>query len=146
MTEGLGLLEEFSPHSYEQWKAAAEALLKGAPFDKVMLTPTEEGITLQPLYRREDLAGLSHLADFPGAGSLVRGRKASGFRKNPWLVSQELPYSLPGELNRVLLSDLKRGQTEINLLLDVASQDGQDADLAASGEVGACGLSVSSGR
>ena len=42
--------------SYEDWRKLVEAELKGAPFDKKMFTPTYEGITLKPIYRREDIA------------------------------------------------------------------------------------------
>ena len=41
----LHLSNEFPPHTYEQWKDAAVALLNGAPFEKLLLTPTYEGIT-----------------------------------------------------------------------------------------------------
>ena len=42
--------DEFEPTSYEAWKAEAESSLKGADFNKKLLTKTYEGITLQPIY------------------------------------------------------------------------------------------------
>ena len=50
------LLADFPPVSYGDWHRLVEAELKGAPFDKRMFTPTYEGITLKPIYRREDTA------------------------------------------------------------------------------------------
>ena len=41
--------------------------LRGADFDKVMRTKTYEGITLKPIYTREDLQGKPWLE--PRAGS-----------------------------------------------------------------------------
>jgi methylmalonyl-CoA mutase len=36
------LLTEFPEHTYEQWHAAAELLLKGAPFEKRLVSHTYE--------------------------------------------------------------------------------------------------------
>ncbi len=137
------LTEDFPPHTYEQWRAAAEALLKGAPFEKKMLTPLHEGITLQPIYRREDVMGLSHAGSLPGLGSRVRGRRASGYIATPWLISQELVCATPAEFNRVALHELENGQNELNIPLDEAVRSGRDPDHSCVGEVGRGGLSLS---
>ena len=68
---------EFSPSSHDQWKAAAEKLLKGAPFDKKMITRTYEGIDLQPIYSAETTK-LWGDAGVPGASPFRRGTKADG--------------------------------------------------------------------
>ncbi len=137
------LLEAFTVPTYEEWKRAAEKLLKGAPFEKKMLTRTPEGITLQPIYRREDAAakGLLNMPA-PGAGDYLRGTQPLGYRMEAWEMSQELPCSLPEEFNEVLLASLNRGQNAIHVLLDIASQNGVDPDSASDGEVGACGVSI----
>lgn len=136
------ILSEFEPHTYEQWREAAEALLKGRPFDKIMLTPTLEDITLRPIYRRQDLEGLPHLGQTPGFSDRVRSSQPEGYLSNGWAVSQELPYGLPEEFNKIALHDLMRGQTELNIPLDLATRAGEDPDSAAEGRVGACGLSL----
>ncbi|MBN1404449.1 MAG: acyl-CoA mutase large subunit family protein [Opitutales bacterium] len=140
----LNLLENFQPHTYEEWKAAAEALLKGRPFDKTLRSPTVEGITLEPIYRREDIAGLEIKRDLPGMGGRVRGAKADGFTDNAWEISQELALPTPEEFNKAILTDLARGQSEVNIPLDAASRAGIDADKASVGEVGVGGMSLSS--
>jgi methylmalonyl-CoA mutase len=87
----LNLLEEFKPHTYQEWRAAAQELLKDKPFDKAMKTPTNEGITLEAMYRREDIASLDIRRDLPGMGARVRGGDVDGFTANAWAISQELP-------------------------------------------------------
>lgn len=47
-------LAEFPAATADQWRQAAEALLKGAPFAKKMITRTAEGIELQPIYHFVD--------------------------------------------------------------------------------------------
>ena len=111
------LLSEFPGHTYKQWHAAAEALLKGAPFEKLLVSRTYEDITIQPIYRREDIANLEHRKHFPGSGSLVRGSHAEGFLKAGWEVSQELKASSPAELNGVIHEGLNGGQSELNIVV-----------------------------
>jgi methylmalonyl-CoA mutase len=109
------LLSEFPAHTYDQWHAAAEALLKGAPFEKLLVSKTYEDITIQPLYREDDIAGLAHRNELPGAASRVRGSRATGFLKAGWEVSQELKAHTPAGLNAQIHEGLKGGQTELNL-------------------------------
>jgi methylmalonyl-CoA mutase len=129
--DGPLLRDEFAGHSYEQWRAAAEKLLKGAPFDKKLKTPLDEGFTLDPIYRKEDIAGLTHLGQLPGQGSHVRGRTADGYLLQSWVVSQELPLSEPEAFNQAAREDLGRGQDEVNIVLSDVSGAGVDADKSA---------------
>jgi len=109
------LLSEFPEHTYEQWHAAAEALLKGAPFEKLLVSKTYEDITIQPIYRREDIANLEHRKHFPGSASLVRGSHAHGFLGAGWEVSQELRACKPEKLNSLIHEGLDGGQSELNI-------------------------------
>lgn len=136
------LLEAFAPATYEEWKSAAEALLKGAPFDKRMLTPTAEGITLQPIYRKEDLLRLDFADSLPGAEGYLRGTRAEGYRKDLWQVAQEIPLAEADAFNQALVADLQRGQNALNIVLDEASARGLDPALAEDGQCGRGGLSL----
>jgi methylmalonyl-CoA mutase len=140
------LLQDFPPATYADWRTAAEKLLKGAPFEKKLLTPLPEEITLQPIYNASDLPSDSSRHDLPGFGSRIRHGRAAGFRHQSWLVSQELPISLPDEFNAVAKHEASQGQTEIHLLLDAAGRAGLDPDNANPGDVGACGTSIASLR
>jgi len=136
-------LDEFPAATYEEWRHAAEESLKGAPFDKKLITSTPEGIKLQPIYRKEDLAALGLPEAWPGLPPFVRGSAAAGFKAKPWLIAQELPYGCPKKFNTALKGDLMRGQNSVAVLPDVATRHGLDPDEAACGEVGECGLSLS---
>jgi len=137
------LLAEFPPATYDDWRKLVEAELKGAPFDKKMFTPTYEGVTLKPIYRREDTAALPHVNSFPGFAPFVRGAKASGYVSVPWDVSQEIAYSSPTEFNQAARNYVTRGLTALNMVLDTATRQGQDPDWAKPEEVGSGGLSIS---
>ena len=130
--------DEFTIPTYGEWRAVAEATLAGAPFEKKLVTTTPEGIAIQPIYRREDLANVKHLGSAPGEKPFVRGTRAD----NHWEVAQEIPEGFPSLYNQALRSDLERGQTAVNITLDQATRHGVDPDSTKPGEAGLCGLSI----
>jgi methylmalonyl-CoA mutase len=138
------LLSEFPASTPAEWRKAAEALLKGAPFEKRLVTSTIEGITTQPIYGPGDVA--ADLDQVPGADRFVRGRRAAGYLGGGWAISQELPGATADAFNAVALSALQNGQTELNIVLDAASGSGLDPDLATPAQVGARGLSLAPER
>jgi methylmalonyl-CoA mutase len=136
------ILSDFPPVSYDDWRKVVEADLKGAPFDKKMLSSTYEGITLRPIYRREDAAELQHINSFPGFAPFVRGSTASGIVGKPWDISQELAFSSPTEFNHAARNSISRGLNALNIVLDKATRDGHDPDWAQPEDVGLGGLSI----
>jgi len=137
------LFKDFPLPSYDDWRAAAEATLKGAPFEKRLVGHTYEGIDLQPIYNAADIQGLPHLGSLPGQAPFVRDTSPLGDRLNSWAVAQELPHPLPAHFNAALQADLPRGQNAVNLPLDAATLAGLDADQAPTEMVGTGGVSIS---
>lgn len=118
------LLAEFSPNTFDEWAKEAEASLKGKPLDKLW-SKTYEGITLTPIYRKEDAEGLPHLENnFPGEFPYVRGTKAEGYKKEAWKIEQDINYTCPREYNVAVKYDLERGQDSVSLNIneDVVDQ------------------------
>lgn len=72
----------FSPVSAEEWKAKITADLKGADFDKKLVWRTNEGFSVQPFYRKEDIEGLATIGSLPGEFPYVRGTRDN----NDWLI------------------------------------------------------------
>lgn len=104
------------------WRKTVEAELKGAPFDKKLLTKTFEGITLKPLYTRADLAGreahLDALAKPAGEAPYLRGTRAAGYVSGGWEIAQEIAAANAEEFNTRLRADLMRGQNAAVLVAD----------------------------
>ena len=136
--------DEFPPTPYEEWRRAVDKAIKGASFEKRLITKTYEEIDLQPMYRQEDIANLPHLDSLPGFAPYLRGTTPLGYVASSWDVAQELPYGTPAALNEALRADLERGQNAVNLVLDAPTLAGVDADQAEAGAVGQGGLSISS--
>ena len=111
-------LDEFIPPTYEEWKAACEALLKGAPFEKKMYTKTYEGITFDPMYFRKDTEDILPKGSFPGMGDFLRGAKPNGYIQKPWGIAQACDETLPSENNELLKEEVKKGSTIYHIRLD----------------------------
>jgi methylmalonyl-CoA mutase len=141
-TAPLSLLE-FPATPYAEWRAAAEESLKGAPFEKKLITRTHEGIDLQPIYNASDLEALGLPENWPGLPPYTRGTKVAPDRFDPWMVAQELPYGEAAVFNEAARADLMRGQNALNILLDVATRRGLDPDQTDAWKVAHCGLSIS---
>lgn len=118
-------LDEFAAPSYDEWKAEAIASLKGADFDKKLLTKTYEGITLKPIYTKADFAGNEEV---PGQGDYLRGTDDGGYIANPWAIAQEVKACCPKKANEKLLHEIERGATAINLNLghDIKVESAED--------------------
>ncbi len=136
------LFDSFPPADQAAWRQAAEQTLKGAPFEKRLLTKTYEGLTLQPIYSAANTAALPHLGALPGLPPYVRGTSALGYLVRPWDVAQELPYPTAAAVNQAAREDLPRGLTSLHALLDQATLRGCDPDCAPAEQVGNGGASL----
>lgn len=136
------LLEMFNTVSYETWREAVQAEMKGVPIEKKLVVPTYEGIDLQPIYTQKDIAGLSAVSSLPGFAPFLRGRTTLGYAGAPWEISQEIAFPSTLEFNTAARNSLERGLTALNVVLDQATRNGNDPDWARPGEVGVGGLSL----
>lgn len=137
------LFAEFKPSTYEEWYEEAVKLLKGAPFEKKMFTKTPEGITLKPIYNKEDM---TFDVSLPGFDDYVRGTTCAGNKASAWKISQELCAGSPEEFNRKILDALNKGQTSVEIVLDAPSANAVDADNADAATVGRGGISISTAK
>ncbi len=107
--------DEFEPTSYEAWKAEAESSLKGADFNKKLLTKTYEGITLQPIYTQKDVDAINQVSSFPGGKDYLRGTDAAGYLANPWTIAQAVKSECPKDANAKILHELEKGANCVNV-------------------------------
>ncbi|MCE5231465.1 methylmalonyl-CoA mutase subunit beta [bacterium] len=128
---------DFPPVTPEAWRAQAEIDLKGAPFDKKLVTHTYEGITIQPLYTEADWPSASDPSGLPGIDPFTRGATALSTVRG-WDIRQEHALPWPADNNKAILQDLSRGATSIRLRFDDASRAGKyDSD-----ETGVGGVAI----
>ncbi len=101
--------DEFPVPSYETWKEEAVKSLKGAPFEKRLLTKTYEGITLEPIYTMEHARKTPRASEYPGQPYCVRGTQAAGYITKPWTIAQAGEGPLPEQANESIRRELDRG-------------------------------------
>ncbi len=107
---------------------------------------TVSGETVDPLHLPPDIDGayLDQLG-FPGQYPFTRGAQASMYRGKLWTMRQFAGFGTPEETNERYKFLLKHGQTGLSVAYDMPTLMGYDADDAlARGEVGRCGVAVSS--
>lgn len=103
----LPLASEFPAATREDWLKLVESVLKGAPFEKKLVSRTYDAIAIQPLYARAENA------------KRVAGRPDGA----PWSVLQRIDFRDPKEANRQALRDLENGATGLKLVFPGAIGD-----------------------
>ncbi len=105
---------------------------------------TLSGIPLEPVYTEEHRSRAAAL-EHPGEYPFTRGIHASGYRGKLWTMRMFAGFGTPEETNRRFHALLAAGQTGLSTAFDLPTLMGYDADdPMALGEVGRCGVSVSS--
>jgi methylmalonyl-CoA mutase len=96
----LPLASEFPAATREQWLKLVENVLKGAPFEKKLVSKTYDGIPIQPLYERAKDA------------KRIAGRPDG----EPWSVLQRIDFRDPKQANQQALRDLENGAAGLTLV------------------------------
>jgi methylmalonyl-CoA mutase N-terminal domain/subunit len=108
---------------------------------------TLSGVPIERLYTPADLANFEYsqaLGD-PGEYPYTRGIHPTMYRGKIWTMRQFSGFGSPEDTNRRLHYLLKQGQTGLSIAFDLPTLMGYDSDHPlAEGEVGKCGVAVSS--
>ncbi|MEM2975802.1 MAG: methylmalonyl-CoA mutase family protein [Candidatus Bathyarchaeia archaeon] len=102
---------------------------------------------IKRLYTPEDIQGLDYLRDlgFPGEYPFTRGVHATMYRGRLWTMRQFSGFGTAEQTNQRFKYLLKEGETGLSIAFDYPTITGYDSDHPfARGEVGRCGVAVSS--
>jgi methylmalonyl-CoA mutase N-terminal domain/subunit len=108
---------------------------------------TVSGRPIDRLYTPASLADFDAQSDVgqPGEFPFTRGVHRDMYRGKLWTMRQFAGYGTPAETNRRYRYLLEHGQTGLSVAFDLPTLMGYDADYAmAAGEVGKCGVAISS--
>ncbi|MGC1445904.1 MAG: methylmalonyl-CoA mutase family protein [Xanthobacteraceae bacterium] len=97
--ETLSLAGDFAPATRADWRKLVDAVLKGAPFEKLE-SKTYDGLTVEPLYERDRSA------------HAITGRAPS----QAWTILQRVDHPDPAAANAQALTDLENGATGLILI------------------------------
>ncbi|KAB2907641.1 MAG: methylmalonyl-CoA mutase family protein [Ignavibacteriales bacterium] len=108
---------------------------------------TVSGEPIEVLYGPHDTENIDYMQNigFPGEFPYTRGVHPNGYRGKIWTMRQFAGFGSPEDTNERFHYLLKNGQTGLSVAFDLPTLMGWDADAPLSrGEVGICGVSVSS--
>jgi methylmalonyl-CoA mutase len=103
----LPLASEFPAATRDDWRKLVDSVLKGAPFEKKLVSKTYDGIAIQPLYERA------------ASAKRVTGRAEGA----TWAVLQRIDLRDPKAANKQALRDLENGATGLKLVFPSATGD-----------------------
>lgn len=125
------LMAAFPSVSVETWREAVDKARKGASFER-LVTTSEDGFPIQPIYARSDWDGGDAAAGLPGAAPYRRGTVAEGRHAHRWDMRQAYDHPDVNAAQAQIQADLARGVTSLWLRLDSSVRNG-DADPAGDG-------------
>jgi methylmalonyl-CoA mutase len=97
--DDLSLAADFPQATREQWLKLVEGVLKGADFQKKLVSRSHDGIAIQPLYPKAE-----------GAAPIAREQAGR------WRVSQRVDHPDPAKANELALADLEGGADALTLV------------------------------
>jgi methylmalonyl-CoA mutase, N-terminal domain len=128
----------------KQWERTIRPGTQGGNKDH----QTASGIPLKPLYTPADGSNVEYADQgYPGVYPFLRGVHPSMYRGRPWTMRMFSGFGTPEDTNRRLKLLLEHGETGLSVAFDMPTLYGYDCDHPrAHGEVGRCGVNVSSLR
>jgi len=130
----------------KQWEQSATGAGGEKPTGAKRDFQTASGIPLKPLYTPADVFNADYSDQgFPGVYPFLRGVHPSMYRGRPWTMRMFSGFGSPEDTNKRLKLLLEHGETGLSVAFDMPTLYGYDCDHArAHGEVGRCGVNVSS--
>jgi len=133
--------EDFIKRKQEYEHKVSNSKSTGMKFTSV------SGRDIKVCYTPEDIQKINYLDDlgFPGEYPYTRGIHPNGYRGKIWTMRQFAGFGTPEDTNQRFHYLLENGQTGLSVAFDLPTLMGWDADAPLSeGEVGICGVSISS--
>jgi methylmalonyl-CoA mutase N-terminal domain/subunit len=108
---------------------------------------TVSGLPVNILYTPDDIESLDYLRDlgFPGEYPFTRGVRSNMYRGRLWTMREFSGFGTAQDTNQRYKFLLEHGETGLSVAFDFPTLYGRDSDDAIShGEVGKCGVAISS--
>lgn len=124
-----------------------ESWLAGCDTGDTSRFQTISGIPLEALYTPLHIDGLDYLRDlgFPGSYPFTRGVRGNMYRGRLWTMREFSGFGTARDTNERYKFLLRHGETGLSVAFDFPTLYGRDSDdRLAAGEVGKCGVAISS--
>jgi methylmalonyl-CoA mutase N-terminal domain/subunit len=131
----------------ERWEERTlKPALEKSP-ERQQIFTTLSAVPIERLYTPTDLDDFDYRRELgdPGEPPFARGIHRTMYRGRVWTMRQFAGFATPEDTNQRLHYLLEQGQTGLSIAFDLPTLMGYDSDHAlAEGEVGKCGVAVSS--
>ncbi len=107
------LFRDFPPVSTTAWEEKIKADLKGADYDKKLVWNSDEGFSVRPYYRSDDLRGLEYLNSLPDEAPFIRGVRKDN---NEWIIRQDILVPDIEKANALALDAISKGADAVGLM------------------------------
>lgn len=135
-----------SDDQYKSRRKKYDEIVKSSKTTGMKFT-TVSGEDVEGFYGPDDIENINYLSEigFPGEYPYTRGIHPTGYRGKIWTMRQFAGFGSPEDTNSRFHYLLGKGQTGLSVAFDLPTLMGWDSDAELSeGEVGICGVSVSS--
>lgn len=132
---------------YNEMRLEYERWLAGCDIGDAAVFQTVSGIPLAALYTPLDLRESNYLRDlgFPGSFPFTRGIRSNMYRGRLWTMREFSGFGTARDTNQRYRFLLQHGETGLSVAFDFPTLYGRDSDdRLAVGEVGKCGVAISS--
>jgi methylmalonyl-CoA mutase len=118
------LSAEFEAPTEAVWRDLVSKALKGADFEKKLVSKTDDGDRIEPLYTEQDWPSARNASGMPGQAPLTRGMNAAKPEDEPWDIRVNHSHPDPKAANKAILEDLQGGATSVELTIDPTGENG----------------------
>lgn len=105
----------FPPHDHKDWRNSVDALLKGADYNKTLVSRTVDGIEIEPLYQQHQDA------PYYGRASHANNTGDDKNHNTPWSIQQTYNTGSLTDANEKILADLMDGTSSIELAISAST-------------------------
>jgi methylmalonyl-CoA mutase len=139
------LFAEFPPVSREEWDTKIKEDLKGADYEKKLISKTIEGLRIKPCYTGDDLDNLAYMDQFHDSFVSVRGTATAA---NSWEIYQDFRVFDVEAAKRNAQLAVERGTTSVGFDLNARDKlhENEIDNLIAGFDVSRISLSFHTGK
>ncbi len=135
---------ETNSANFKTWEKLAKQAAQPRSIDD-LAWHSPEGLTLKPLYTKEDIQHLPFTNTLPGLPPFVRGAQATMYATRPWTIRQYAGFSTAEESNAFYRQTLAAGGQGLSVAFDLATHRGYDSDHPhVIADVGKAGVAIDS--
>jgi len=120
------LLLEFPKVSVAQWRELVDEGLRGASFQKKLVSHLREGFEVQPLYTQDDALGELDPSGYPGFAPFTRGTSVMDRNGLGWKIRQHHAHPDISVSRAAIAKEIEQGAESIELGFDQATRAGID--------------------